>query len=195
MSALNRTTLGIEEKSLLDKTYLPGCDLIGSMLPTGKPERLMRGLVGGKDKWKEIEAMVGELPLFKDACSEARRRWLAAAARKEQEASKAKAALHPMTTKSTAERRDAIVQIIENAANKMQNETRARQAKLDEAAKKRKEDLIFQAGIEYLWETFGGKKSKPMSDTLQDKLSKACKCSKVMACGYHKEECSAIPSA
>ncbi len=40
----------------------------------------------------------------------------------------------------------------------------ARQAKADALAQKRKDELVRQAGLEYLGQTIGGKKLKPISD-------------------------------
>ena len=63
--------------------------------------------------------------------------------------------------------------------------------RLSEAqATKRKEELINLAAIEKLRAAFGGKKSKPIGDNLQDKIGKACKCNKTKAVGLHKENCS-----
>ena len=60
-------------------------------------------------------------------------------------------------------------------------------------ATKRKEELINLAAIENLRAAFGGKKSKPIGDNLQDKIGKACKCNKTMAAGLHKENGSFHP--
>ena len=79
--------------------------------------------------------------------------------------------------------------IIERAAKKIKDETKA---KADQVEAKR-QDLVRQAGIEYLRLSFG-KKQKPAPNVLQEKLGKACKCSKSLPPGKHKEGCTFHPT-
>ena len=154
-------------------------------------DQLCERLKKSKDKENvaDVEKVVGQLPWLQTASSEARSKWIAAANQKmaeQKEDQDKKEEAHPMATKDAQKRRKEIADITDRAAKKIHDETEAKRAKLDQAAKARHEQLVQMAGVEYLRKAYGGKKSTPMSDTLAQKLSKACKCVKVMAAGLHK---------
>ena len=86
-------------------------------------------------------------------------------------------------------RRSEIAENMENAVKKLKTEA----GENEQRALGRQGDLVRQAGVEWLRQAFGKKGSKEPFNALKERLAKACKCSKSMAAGLHKENCAFHP--
>ena len=98
-------------------------------------------------------------------------------------------AASPTTVAFLGKRGCDIRAIAERAVKKIRDEIKTKAAQ----AEPRWQEFVRQAGIEYLRLSFGSKQ-KPAPNALQEKLGKACRCSKSLPPGNHKVDCNFHPA-
>ena len=148
--------------------------------------------VGSSEDKVAIESALGKLAWLSEAASGARSKYATHVAEKQQELKKRKADATTSASLASSDadgRQDKIRKITEAAAQQIKEEVRQKEAK----AAAKPQDVMRESVVECLRYEYCNKQ-KPAPESLKDRLAKACRCSRSLAEGRHKETCDLNPT-
>ena len=148
--------------------------------------------VGSSEDKVAIESALGKLAWLSEAASGARSKYATHVAEKQQELKKRKADATTSASLASSDadgRQDKIRKITEAAAQQIKEEVRQKEAK----AAAKPQDVMRESVVECLRYEYCNKQ-KPAPESLKNRLAKACRCSRSLAEGRHKETCDLNPT-